>query len=143
MMVPLVGLFDLPHLDRLGLHEISINIEVFNETIAAGMMRHKHRQGLAYYLDFLERASTELGGHRVRSMLMVGLEPMEDTLAGVQAIVDRGCVPVLSPFRPDPATPLRDQPVPTGAFLEEIYLRATDIAAAAGLRLGPTCPPQS
>jgi Radical SAM superfamily len=141
MMVPLPGLFDLPELDRLGLNEISINIEVFSTSHAADLMRHKHNQGLDFYLDFIEQAADTLGPGRVRSMLMVGLEPMEMTLAGVAAIAKRGGIPVLSPFRPDPATPLRDRKPAGAAELEQTYLRAMDVVASAGAVLGPDCPP--
>jgi hypothetical protein len=141
MMVPLPGLFDLPLLDKLGLNEISINIEVFSQSHAADIMRHKYNQGLDFYLDFIEQAAEALGPGRVRSMLMVGLEPMEMTLAGVAAIAERGGVPVLSPFRPDPATPLRDRKPSGAAELEQTYLRAVDVAASCGTMLGPDCPP--
>jgi hypothetical protein len=141
MMVPLPGLLDLQLLDKLGVNEISINIEVFSETSAKQVMRNKYNQGLRFYLDFIAQAAEVLGPGRVRSMLMVGLEPMEMTLAGVAAIVERGGVPVLSPFRPDPATPLRDRKPAGAAELEQTYLRAVDVAASYGTVLGPDCPP--
>ena len=143
MMVPLEGLFDLPRLDGFGLHEISINLELYSEKIAVGVMRHKHRQGRDYYLDFLAYAAGTLGGLRVRSMLMVGLEPIESTLEGVEAILQRGCVPVLSPFRPDPATPMRDSRPSTAGELREAFVRATDLAERYGIPLGPDCPPDT
>ena len=104
-------------------------------------MRHKYNQGLDFYLGFIEHAAEVLGPGRVRSMLMVGLEPMEMTLDGVAAIAERGGVPVLSPFRPDPATPLRDRKPAGAAELEQTYLRAVDVAASHGAVLGPDCPP--
>jgi hypothetical protein len=141
MMVPLPGLLDLQLLDKLGVNEISINIEVFSETSAKQVMRNKYNQGLRFYLDFIAQAAEVLGPGRVRSMLMVGLEPMEMTLAGVAAVAQRGGVPVLSPFRPDPATPLRDRKPAGAAELEQTYLRAVDVAASYGTVLGPDCPP--
>jgi len=141
MMVPLKDLFDLPGLKSLGVNELSINIEVYNQGRAKSMMRQKYNQGIGYYLNFIAEAAEVLGVGKVRSMLMVGLEPMEDTLAGVAAIAERGGVPVLSPFRPDPATPLKAMKPPTGAELEETYLRAQEIVRAAGGVLGPDCPP--
>jgi hypothetical protein len=66
-------------------------------------------------------------------MLMLGIEPIEDTLEGVEAIASLGCVPVLSPFRPDPSTPLRDWPVPTARFLRSAYERAREITARHGV----------
>ena len=66
---------------------------------------------------------------------------MEATLDGVAAIAERGGVPVLSPFRPDPATPLRDRKPSGAAELEQTYLRAVDVAAEHDITLGPDCPP--
>jgi|GEM_PF-786463 len=154
MMVPVKDLFDLPHLDALGLNQISVNLEIYDEAVAAQIMRHKHRQGRQYYLDFLESAAGVLGPGRVRSMLMVGLEPMESTLAGVRALLERGCVPVLSPFIPDPVTPMARQPFelltgtnimsnrpPTVEYSLEVFLRASEMAAGFGISLGPDCVP--
>lgn len=141
MMVPLPGLFDLPKLKDLGLNEISVNLEVYDEAIAADVMRHKHRQGRQYYLDFLQDAATILGPGRVRSMLMVGIEPAASTLAGVRSILEHGAVPVLSPFQPDPITPLAGSSPPSADETLEIYLQATELAAELGGSMGPTCPP--
>ena len=143
MMVPIDGLLDLARLDQLGVHQLSINIELFGTELARKVMRQKFGRGLDWYLEFLERGTEILGEGRIRSMLLVGLEPREDTLRGVKAIVERGCVPVLSPFRPSPATPLSDWPPPTAAELRDTYVAASEIAAAAGRELGPDCPPCS
>jgi hypothetical protein len=141
MMVPIEEVMDLPWLASLGVAEISVNLELWGERAARLRMPRKHKQGRDHYLGYLSRAAAELGGGRVRSMLMAGLEPLADTLAGVEAIAERGCVPVLSPFRPDPSTPLRSHPVPTASFLEDAYLGAREITQRLGVALGPTCIP--
>lgn len=141
MMVPIDEVMDLPWLAGLGVAEISVNLELWGEREARLRMPRKHKQGRDHYLNYLSRAAAQLGGRRVRSMLMVGLESLENTLAGVQAIADRGCVPVLSPFRPDPSTPLRGHPVPSASFLEEAYLGAREITQRCGVPLGPSCIP--
>lgn len=141
MMVPADGLLDLEWLDRIGVNELSVNIEIFDRSISRRIMRRKSDQGLDYYLSFIERASETLGPGRIRSMLMVGIESIEQTLAGVQAIAERGGVPVLSPFRPDPATPMKGAAPPTRALLEETYVRAREIAARFDVPLGPSCIP--
>lgn len=143
MMVPIPEVWPLEELDRLGLAEVSINLELFGPDAAKKYMRRKFDQGRPHYLSFLEHAASILGGPRVRSMLMVGLEPVEDTLAGVRAIAERGCVPVLSPFRPDESTPLRDLAPPTAEFLTDVYLRSRDITQELGVPLGPGCVPCS
>jgi Radical SAM superfamily len=143
MMVPAYGVLDVAELADLGVRELSINLEVFNQGLARDLMRQKFNLGLDFYLDFIADATERLGPGRVRSMLMVGLEPLEDTLAGVRAVAERGGVPVLSPFRPDPATPLSAARPPSRRHLEEAYRRAEEIVAELGVALGPDCPPCS
>ena len=143
MMVPKDHLMDPVWLAGLGVGELSVNIEIFDLELAHDLMRQKANQGRDHYLDYLGRAVGVLGSGRVRSMLMVGLEPVESTLEGVDAIARRGAVPVLSPFRPDPKTPLRDMEPSDSDKLEEIFLRAHDIAGRHEVSLGPSCIPCS
>lgn len=143
MMVPLHEVLDVERLASLGLAEVSINMEVWGEDAARRLTPRKHKQGRQHYLDYLEESAAVLGGIHVRSMLMLGLEDPQDTLAGVEAIASRGCVPVLSPFRPDPSTPLRDWPVPDVPFLEQVYDEARSITESHGVPLGPSCIPCS
>lgn len=141
MMVPIPEVVNVKRLAQLGVHELSINLEVFDQDLARTLMPRKHQQGREHHLEFVAHAASVLGPGRVRSMLMVGLEPMEQTLRGVEALVEAGCVPVLSPFRPDPSTPLSAHAPPTAAALRETYDKAREIAVAAGVDLGPDCGP--
>ena len=141
MMVPVDGLLQLKRLRDLGVHELSINIELASEQVARRLMPQKNSQGMARYLRFITEATEVLGPGRVRSMIMVGLEAPEVTLRGIAAILDAGGVPVLSPFRPDPVTPLREHEPQRAEYFETIFLRATELAEAAGAALGPSCPP--
>ncbi len=143
MMVPIPGLLDVAELNRLGVNEFSINLEVFDRERQLAVARQKYHSGRDYYLEFIEKAAAELGPGRVRSMLLVGLEPIESTLLGVEAIAQRGGVPVLSPFRPDPATPLRATRPPTHDELLDVLLRGQEITAKYDTFLGPACPPCS
>ncbi len=65
-------------------------------------MRSKAKASRELYLDFIAGASEEFGLGKVRSLMLVGLEPVEDTLRGVEELAKRGCDPILSPFRPRP-----------------------------------------
>ncbi len=142
MMVPMPGLLDVKHLGKLGVHGLSINLELWNKEIAVRTMRSKVKSSRELYFDFIEEATEEFGPGRVRSLLMVGIEPIEDTLRGVEALAQRGCDPVLSPFRPDPMTPLRDMAPPTSAHLLEVWQRSQEIVARYdGVKLGPRCIP--
>ncbi len=143
MMVPRDGLLDPQWLQSIGIQEVSVNIEIFDEEIAHKLMRQKAAQGRGRYLDYLEHAADVFEPGRVRSMMMVGLEPLASTMEGVRAIAERGAVPVLSPFRPDAKTPLANWVPPEPEDLEETYLRARGIAEECGVSLGPSCIPCS
>jgi len=143
MMVPIPGILDVLELNRLGVGDLSINLEVYDQARQQEVARQKYNWGRDYYLDFIERAAEELGPGRVRSMLLVGLEPVVSTLEGVEAIAQRGGVPVLSPFRPDPVTPLRNVRPPTYDDMLNVLLRSEEIVAKYHTFLGPSCPPCS
>ncbi|MBU1061643.1 MAG: radical SAM protein [Candidatus Omnitrophica bacterium] len=142
MMVPMPGLLDVRRLKSIGINYLASNIEIYNERIAKELMPEKSRLTRKYYLDFLEDAVTIFGQGKVRSLLLVGLEPLEDTLRGVGALAERGCDPVLSPFRPDLSTPLGQENPPPIELLIEAYERARDIVDKyEGVKLGPRCIP--
>ena len=141
MMVPMPKLLDIARLYAIGIHGLSINLEMYNEELAQRIMPPKARLTRRHFLDFIARAVEIFGQGRVRSLLLVGLEPLEDTLHGIEALAERGCEPVLSPFRPDPATPLRQLKPPSVEVLVEAYERSRDIVERLGVKLGPRCIP--
>ncbi len=141
MMVPLPGLLDLQALFDMGVNGLSINLELFDELTARTLMPLKGSLTRGYWLDFIERAVAVFGLGRVRSLLMLGLEPLDRTLQGVDALAQRGCDPVLSPFRPDPAAELGARLPPTAQLLAEAYEQSCEIAARYGVKLGPRCIP--
>lgn len=141
MMVPVPGQLVARELYEAGIHGVSVNLELFDEERSYRIMPHKSKLGPQAWFDFIEEAVEYFGPGQVRSLMMVGIEPLEKTLEGVQALAERGCEPVLSPFRPDPATPLRKLEPPTVDVLEEAYLRSAEIVEANGVKLGPRCIP--
>ncbi len=141
MMVPLPGLLDLNWLHQIGVHALSINLEMWDKSLAHRYMPKKAKLTRDYVLDFIAQAVDVFGKGRVRSLLLVGLEPIEATLIAVDALAARGCQPVLSPFRPDPATPLRNLAPPVEAYLTEVYQRSREICECHQVDLGPSCLP--
>lgn len=141
MMTPAPGLLDVRRLHQLGAHGLSINLEMFNEERARKIMPLKAKLPREDFLDFIEEAVNVFGPGKIRSLLLVGLEPLEDSLRGVEALAERGCEPALSPFRPDPSTPLRKEKPPSVSFLVEAYERSYELAEKHGLKLGPRCIP--
>ncbi len=72
-------LLNLQELKKLGTKGLSINLELFNDDIAREVMRGKFRIGKTHYLRFLKQAVEVFGVGNVRSMLIVGIEPIEET----------------------------------------------------------------
>ena len=137
---------NLDFVDRMveaGVHGFSINIELFSTEAASLQIRQKHRfTRLPGFEAFVSRAVSATGGDgRVRSLILIGLEPPECTLDGVEFLASLGCDPVLSPFRPARNTQLFDHPAPTEDVLVDVYVEASAIARRHGVRLGPRCMP--
>ncbi|MBI3342044.1 radical SAM protein [Candidatus Curtissbacteria bacterium] len=127
MMTPSVApdgtdLLDLDGLHELGIKRLSINMELGNmaqtyrvkgedgKEREVEIMAGKNKIGKEQYMNTLKRAVQLFGVGNVKSMLIVGLEPVEQTLQLAEELAQIGVCPELSPFRPDPLTPLGDHP---------------------------------
>jgi len=136
---------DASYIDRYvasGVHGFALNIEVFDDKVAARVIPEKQRLGKDVFARNIERAVEATGGGgRVRSLILIGLEDLETTLEGVEFIAALGADPVLSPFRPAQGTALHRHAPPPADFLERLYLEAREIAARHGVKLGPRCIP--
>jgi hypothetical protein len=125
-----------------GTHGFSINVEIFDRALAQKITKKKWGLGLAGYEKSITKAIEKISTPgRVRSLLIVGLEPLESTLEGVRFLAKLGCDPVLSPFRPGVGTPLQHITPPSAKVLERVYLESVNIAARYDVKLGPRCIP--
>jgi hypothetical protein len=131
--------------DRLanwGLFGYSINLELYSRESITQYAPQKKHIGIDEYKKFIERAVQNIGSNgRVRSLLIIGLEPLESTLEGVEFLARMGCDPVLSPFRPAKGTSLAKIPPLSQEKMEYIYLKSKEIAERFGVKLGPRCIP--
>lgn len=139
---------DMSHpewLQSIGVNAVSINMEIFDAARARALAPAKSKLGREHYLAYLERAVESFGIGRVQSLIVFGsaIEPLESTLRGVRDLVERGCIPVLSPFRPAASTPMRSLPGATMQEMIDVYLETLDICDAAGngIKPGPRCVP--
>jgi len=139
--VPLPGLLRFDSLRDCGVKGVSINLELCNENVAHKLMPKKSSLPRQSWLEAIDQAVKVFGLGAVRSLVLVGLELSDDTIGAVEVLSAHGCVPVLSPFRPHPATPLRSHPPPTVELLTEVYERSAEVAARHGMKLGPSCIP--
>jgi hypothetical protein len=144
MLMPRDGHELIDRLVDAGVAGFAINLEIFSRATAARLCPNKEHVGLHGYADFIAHAVERTGGRgsgRVRSLLLVGLEPEETTLEGVQFLAELGCDPALSPFRPAANTELAHVPPPTARSMESVYLKASALVKGYGVELGPRCIP--
>lgn len=146
MMPPREDLGYPEWLRSTGVNSLSINLEVFDVERARTITPNKARRFTRdHFLGYIQRAVESFGIGNVQSLLVFGssIEPPESTLAGVRELVERGCIPVLSMFRPHPSTPLRAAPAATLEEIETVYLRSLDICEEIGNGVlpGPRCVP--
>jgi len=141
MTVPPKDLGQLALLHESGYTEIAINIEVADPSNAARMVPGKHNEiGLPRYLEALEQATRHWGARGdVRSLLVVGLESMTQTLRGVEQILTCGAAPVLSVFRPIVGSRLQQHAQLDVDWLDELFFKATELAQQYKIPLGPAC----
>lgn len=143
MMASIPG--DPGFVDRMvdaGVTGFSLNIELFSEAAAGLHIRAKHRHARPGFDEFAGRAVARLGREgAVRSLILVGLEPPEDTLAGVEHLAELGVDPVLSPFRPARNTRLAEREPPSAKMLADVLEESRRIVERHGVHLGPRCVP--
>jgi len=117
---------DLSVIDALyaaGLDIFICNLEVFNHERFVEICPGKQKIGGQIAIErVLEHAVSVFRPGAVVSHLIVGLEPVRSTIHGMKSLVEKGVVPLLTPFRPLPGTPLEYQKIPSLDDVEEALL---------------------
>lgn len=127
----------IQHLKDLGLHGLSINMELNNPEYLKKFCPEKYAIGQENYLKFLETAVRIFGKDKVRSLLIVGIEPLEETLKGVEKLAKIGVNPVLSPLFPYGEA---NFPPKADLFIEAKE-KSEEICKKYDVKMGPLCKP--
>ena len=123
-----------------GVDEISFNIEIFNRRIAQSTMPGKGNITLGQYEKAFRKAVSIWGGAgNVRSMLVLGLEPITDFYNGVEWLCKMGVMPIVSVFRPVNNIAMKNVLPYNNITLYEIYLKIKKISSKYNLYPGPPC----
>lgn len=140
MSLPPQNLEIIEQLYNAGISEIAFNIEIFDPELAKHYMTGKGKIPREHYYDALRQAVLLWGKNgNVRSMIVLGLEPEESLLTGIEMLCKIGVQPMLSIFRPMENTPLSTRlPLSTQKTLE-LYEKIRNICINYGQSLGPTC----
>jgi len=106
-----------------GLDIFVCNLELHDperfEQVCPGKHAHGGQDGIWKTLD---HARNVFRSGAVVSHLIIGLEDMDSTKSGIDALLAQGIVPLLQPFRPLPGTPLQDVPAPSLEQIEDAFL---------------------
>jgi hypothetical protein len=106
----------------MGVDALSYSIEIHDAEL---LRRHAGERtgqvGRERYYEALAYAATVFPSGTVWSDLIVGLEPAESTMAGVDALVAMGVLPVLSLLRPVDDPLLRDHPLPRADEVAPVF----------------------
>ncbi|MBR58182.1 MAG: hypothetical protein CMH54_09190 [Myxococcales bacterium] len=95
----------------MGVDAISYNLEVYDPQDFAEICPGPSRAiGRGRFLEALQYATGVFSAGSVICHLMVGMEPLESTAAGVEELCSMGIVPVLPLFRPFRGLDMRLQP---------------------------------
>ncbi len=93
----------------MGVDAVSYGVEIHDEDLLARRCAGRVRFiGRERYYEALQYAATIFPSGTVWSDLIVGLEPAESTMRGIDALTAMGVLPVLSVVRPGESNQLRD-----------------------------------
>jgi hypothetical protein len=128
---------DLAKIDALaeaGWEQVAFNLEVWDPSfwpaVVPGKAALLPRDG---WLAALTHAAQVFGKGRVASVLVAGIEPRANLLAGVAWLADRGIYGVPIPWSPAPGSAFAGHQTPTAAWHVAINARVLDLWEAAGL----------
>jgi hypothetical protein len=111
----------------MGVDALSYNLELFDPDVMArhciGRVRYIGRER---YLEALGYAASVFPAGTVWSDLVLGLEPAEATMAGIEALAGAGVVPVLSIHHPGPDTIPQTTPDEVAAVVAHLDRTARD-----------------
>ena len=127
----------IEYLKSIGIHGLAVNMELNNQEKFKFYCPEKYQIGQENYLKFIEEAVDVFGVNYVRSAFIVGLEPLSETLEGVEKLAMRGCIPILSPLYPYGEA----QGDTSAELFIEARLKSEEICDKYGIQMGPLCVP--
>ena len=108
---------------------VAMNSEVFDEELFKRFCPGKDAvAGHEQMFDSLAACADVLGRGHVFSIIVGGLEPVDNLRRGLHFLSTRGIIPIVNVFHPDPETPLATFPAPStetiiemGRSLQSVY----------------------
>ena len=85
---------------KIGVTTVAIDLEMFNNKLLRSYAPFKNKIGKQNYLKILDLAVKVFGEGNVRSNIIVGIEPLEDSVKAIKALTNIKVQPCLSPYEP-------------------------------------------
>jgi len=128
----------LTELRDAGCDSLMLNIELWDREVRRSLMPGKSRISRERYLSALEYGVRLFGANQVSSQVLIGLEPIESTLAAIDAIADAGAIPLPTVFRPLRNTPLVDRSPPSVEEVLRVFEHTVEAIHARGMLFDKT-----
>ncbi len=117
-----------------GIDSIYINIEVFSEQARKSIITGKNALfSKEKYLRAMENAVSIFGENQVASWILIGLESVDETIKGIEAIAEAGAIPLPRAFRPLFHSELETHPPPSVEDAKTVYSSWLEIVKLYGL----------
>jgi hypothetical protein len=130
----------LVKLYQVGINEVTFNLEVFDRNIANRYMPGKGAISLyEYEKAFVEAVNLWGSDGNVRTAFIIGLEPKESLLRGIDFVCKLGVWPILSLLKPVEGTPLAHMLPPSDEDVFAICREVEAICQYHDVGLAPTC----
>lgn len=126
----------LNKIKKMGVTTVAIDLEMYNNKLLSKYAPFKNKIGRDNYLFMLAEAVKVFGKGNVRSNIMVGIEPLKDTIDAVESLAEIGAEPCLSPYEPYEQLP--EIKKPSWKFLYEVYLKSVEICNRKDVNLAPS-----
>lgn len=114
---------------------IYANLELYNDFYRKKYIPQKDLVGKEKYFKFIKLAIEVFGKENVKSCIIIGLEPIEDSVKAVEELSKIGCITILSPYIPND----NETTFPKPEVMKEVLLKSRQIVDKHGLELGPKC----
>lgn len=116
------------YLCSTGISSIAFNLEIWDEKLFNEICPGKTRKiGRERWIESLKEARDLLKPARALSSFVVGLEPAESVLEGINYLSSEGIFPIMSPFIPMVGTDYEGRQAPSADWVWDVHEKATEI----------------
>lgn len=135
--VPRSFFYEYDGLIDAGADHFSFCYEFENPEVFAEICPGKARTlGQHAFFEAMEYTAKKLGRGRVSGEIIAGIEPIADTMRGIDRIVNAGAFPTVCIFRPTVGSGMENVPPPNPAAMKEVFAHLHESCRRARLPVG-------